>query len=381
MFEVPGEDGTIVATRFSIGNMGTWHARFIYVFSGILWLFSWDSPSLEASTLYTMNVQGNGNFLSVNQETGLATALDPDGSLGLGSWNGLTSVPGQSDILFAVNNPRPATIDDPQFSRLASIDPATGDATLFPLFDMETLGRPEVFSTAIAVSVLDTAVAVVAGFDRSEVGTRVLWKVSLETGEVLGPAVMIEDGEKISAMTYSLDGSTLYGTGEDGQLVTIDPDTGDLTEIGDPGLQNSLEGLAFRPSDGALFAINAQSVDRLVILDPEDGSFVSELGRLEILGPEGLAFLPPEGDLDGNGVLDLSDFAILKANLDTGSTPEEGDLNGDGAVDIDDFNILKQNFGKSAPINVPEPATAGLAWLALLVFVLFGRRITNASRR
>jgi hypothetical protein len=76
------------------------------------------------------------------------------------------------------------------------------------------------------------------------------------------------------------------------------------------------------------------------------------------------------GDVDGNMVVNLDDFGIIRDNFLTGSTLSEGDLNFDGEVDFEDFLSWKTAFGPGAPASVPEPSTvalfvvgaAGLAW-------------------
>ena len=57
------------------------------------------------------------------------------------------------------------------------------------------------------------------------------------------------------------------------------------------------------------------------------------------------------GDADGDGDVDLDDFAILKSNfgMSSGATWEKGDFDGEGDVDLDDFVILKYNFGATRP--------------------------------
>ncbi len=54
------------------------------------------------------------------------------------------------------------------------------------------------------------------------------------------------------------------------------------------------------------------------------------------------------GDCDGDGDVDLDDFAIVKLNFGRSGVTAgaaEGDLDGDGDVDLDDFAILKTTFG------------------------------------
>lgn len=69
-----------------------------------------------------------------------------------------------------------------------------------------------------------------------------------------------------------------------------------------------------------------------------------------------IAFSSIQGDLDGNGVVDMQDLAILIEAF--GTYPghprwnDEADLNGDGKVDIVDAVLLLTNLGKIAPTEV-----------------------------
>jgi hypothetical protein len=60
----------------------------------------------------------------------------------------------------------------------------------------------------------------------------------------------------------------------------------------------------------------------------------------------------PNGDFDGDGHVDGSDFLTWQRGLGvTGATPEQGDANGDGAVDAADLAIWQEQFGPSTPPN------------------------------
>jgi len=53
-----------------------------------------------------------------------------------------------------------------------------------------------------------------------------------------------------------------------------------------------------------------------------------------------------DADINGDGVVDVRDLAILAANFrKTGQNFASGDLNGDGMVDIQDFSLLALNWG------------------------------------
>ena len=57
------------------------------------------------------------------------------------------------------------------------------------------------------------------------------------------------------------------------------------------------------------------------------------------------------GDLNGDGVVDLTDLSIMLSNFGTpsGATFAQGDMNGDGDVDLEDLAQLLAAFGKNCP--------------------------------
>ena len=61
------------------------------------------------------------------------------------------------------------------------------------------------------------------------------------------------------------------------------------------------------------------------------------------------ALLPTRlpGDINNDGTVDSTDFAILQQAVGKTGSRARGDLNGDGVVNVNDFQLLEQNFGKS----------------------------------
>jgi hypothetical protein len=77
---------------------------------------------------------------------------------------------------------------------------------------------------------------------------------------------------------------------------------------------------------------------------------MSEADVLALGGPRaaGIPRPPCVGDLNGSGVVDLADLAILLSHFgSSGAGPEDGDTNGDGTVDLSDLAVLLSRFGSN----------------------------------
>jgi ELWxxDGT repeat protein len=99
---------------------------------------------------------------------------------------------------------------------------------------------------------------------------------------------------------------------------------------------------------------------------------------------------PLPGDVDGDGVVQFSDFVILANNFGrTDAGRGDGDLNADGHVDLADFVILANRFGQSRnqsatpspsaplPTDVLLRPTAGVELIADKVFERFDDRLAD----
>ncbi len=84
-----------------------------------------------------------------------------------------------------------------------------------------------------------------------------------------------------------------------------------------------------------------------------------------------------EGDTNGDGWVNLSDFGIVKTAFGaTGDAAEVGDLTGDGLVDLNDFGQLKVSMARAAAggaVAVPEPAGLVLGAIGLLALAVSRR--------
>lgn len=77
-------------------------------------------------------------------------------------------------------------------------------------------------------------------------------------------------------------------------------------------------------------------------------------GSFTVVGgfwPGAATAAPCLGDLDGDGLIGLSDLALFLSNFGTpsGATREQGDFDGDGDVDLTDLALLLSVFGTPCP--------------------------------
>jgi hypothetical protein len=95
-------------------------------------------------------------------------------------------------------------------------------------------------------------------------------------------------------------------------------------------------------------------------------------------------FVPPPGDYDANGIVELADYVVWQKGFGAAVTPGSGpDGNGNGVVDAADYTVWRDHLGAVAgaasgsAVGVPEPATALLGWMGLLLVYHFGRWYRN----
>ncbi len=86
------------------------------------------------------------------------------------------------------------------------------------------------------------------------------------------------------------------------------------------------------------------------------------------------------GDVDGDGDVDLADFAAIQNHFQqTVTLRTDGDLNGDGFVDFVDFRQWKDNFtqppGIGAAAAVPEPSSLAITAAAMSALGAQRRRL------
>jgi hypothetical protein len=118
-----------------------------------------------------------------------------------------------------------------------------------------------------------------------------------------------------------------------------------------------------------------------------EGVYAVFLDPTKVGTPGGPGAIAP--DFNGDGVVDLADFAIWQAHVGQmgGASVLDGDADGDGDVDGADFLKWQRNVGKPMPwtgagsgsslANVPEPASLMMLACGGSLALAFVRRRSN----
>lgn len=115
----------------------------------------------------------------------------------------------------------------------------------------------------------------------------VLWRVDANSGQATHVADVGEvDEQRNVGMTFAIDG-TLLATDQTGGVRKIDPQTGQVTEIGEFGSGYSTAGDLVGIEDGTMFAIsdtgpngNEETNNVLITIRPDTGAFISSIGQI-----------------------------------------------------------------------------------------------------
>ena len=220
-----------------------------------------------------------------------------------------------------------------------------------------------------------------------------------------GPRLRLQ-GELPNSNIEILNGSTLHGdtTGgitptihfSDGDIILVsgypeilndpDPPTPAINSIFDTEfIKWDLTGLTASPGS-TVTLVNYASAGEFVLGDTlllEDvltaestaAGWTLSIDLMDLLVKGELSGSIP-GDADENGVVDASDYIVLKTNIGqaSGATTADGDFDEDGDVDWHDLQLLQAHYGETneGAGAVPEPATLGL--LAIGAMALIRRR-------
>jgi hypothetical protein len=82
------------------------------------------------------------------------------------------------------------------------------------------------------------------------------------------------------------------------------------------------------------------------------------------------------GDYNGNGTVDAADYTVWRDTMGQAGSNLPADGTGDGHVYRVDYTYWKTRFGSGSAGNgtaVPEPPGQALAWMAILLGMIFGR--------
>jgi hypothetical protein len=110
--------------------------------------------------------------------------------------------------------------------------------------------------------------------------------------------------------------------------------------------------LSYNPKtfDATVTFPSALGVDRLMLsLNGETAAPVSGSGPNIAANPFQNNFAVLPGDVNGDGVVNLTDVLAVRSQITSGTYLIWADVNGDGVVDLNDFNEVRKRLGSHLP--------------------------------
>lgn len=276
----------------------------------------------------------------------------------------------------------PANADFPASTGAGAIFSSDGDCSNCDHILLKNEAELDTFSGQYSVREFDTPGGLNQdGYDNTDINTNPANGALLNLSEILP--------------SFTIPGSTdTQAAGTVGfRWVTITADV-DTTATG-AGLGPDLGTATFSmnvPDSGQSYVLG--TVDNSIIDDPNDGQDTGE-GPVDMSGRVSLSIIDfftsvssdidlgtvvfdnllvtsiptgLDGDYNGDGVVDASDYTVYRDTLGDSVTIGEGaDGNGNGVIDDGDRVVWADNYGATAPgaTAVPEPSTAAFCVLAI----------------
>lgn len=175
-----------------------------------------------------------------------------------------------------------------------------------------------------------------------------------------GPYVRVTDDTAAGAGVYSLDVRDGGGFVDDIATLNVG-EWYDITLDIDTANGGTFDVLVNNSSvySGALFRRAYVSPLNNILL--MGGNGIAQNLRIDDLTTDGIVLL--DGDVDGNGTVDLMDYGIIRDNFQLQVSGRGfGDLDLNGVVNLNDFLEWRANYPfPTNGLTIPEPASLGLA--------------------
>jgi hypothetical protein len=186
--------------------------------------------------------------------------------------------------------------------------------------------------------------------------TRTLWSIDKETADATEVATVGFPAGIVGALAFDPASGLLFGTEMSRRrprLVTIDPADGSPTIIGETGV-SLLHGLALDPSDGTLYASDADgfSPSTLYRIDKTTGAS-TPVGPIGFNSIGALDFDPTTGILYGGEATPNESGALITIDTETGAGSLVGETHRINALAFDAEGVLyaSQNGHSNPPVD------------------------------